>query len=222
MPKQTENSVSGVPDSSEYEQTSASGEAVEALLAAFRGEDREARSDSFSALSHLYRPLLESLTARYFAIGSSEGFFADAHTAREELMQEARIGLCRAAETYGDGHHTTFGLYAKVCIRNRMVSYLRREHGMLSVSELSVDTLDDCCIGREDCGDPGETVVSNEAFHTLYRSFHASMTDYERSVFHLYIAGASYKAIAKRLGVTEKSVDNAVCRVRRKLREAMR
>ena len=44
------------------------------------------------------------------------------------------------------------------------------------------------------------------------------LSQYERSVIQLYLGGRSYEDIAARLGSTAKSVDNALQRVRRKLR----
>ena len=45
------------------------------------------------------------------------------------------------------------------------------------------------------------------------------LTDYERQVFRLFLAGYPYSEIASLLSSHSKAVDNALQRVRRKLRK---
>ena len=56
-------------------------------------------------------------------------------------------------------------------------------------------------------------------FDVLYSAIERCLTGLERGTVSLYLAGLSYKEIAARLGISEKSVDNAMQRARRKLRE---
>ncbi|MCD8187591.1 MAG: LuxR C-terminal-related transcriptional regulator [Ruminococcus sp.] len=48
------------------------------------------------------------------------------------------------------------------------------------------------------------------------------MSPTEFSAFNFCIQGLSYRAAAEKLGITEKSVDNAMQRARRKIRALMR
>ena len=45
-----------------------------------------------------------------------------------------------------------------------------------------------------------------------------SLSDFEYSIIHRYILGKSYEEIAVELNVSVKSVDNAIQRIRRKLK----
>ena len=45
------------------------------------------------------------------------------------------------------------------------------------------------------------------------------LSKYERQVLELYLDGLSYGKIAEQLGKTEKSIDNAIQRIRKKLSE---
>lgn len=156
---------------------------------------------SFDLLCGLYDPLLSNMTAsaheRYKKFGSEY----------EDLKQEAALALYKAAMSYRiEQSDVTFGLYAKICIRNRLISAGRRlirQHGAKTAAvqkEMSA---------RLSAGRPG---ISWTPDLTVLSGF-------ERRVYDLYIKGISYARIAQMIGKPEKSVDNAIYRIRRKLRE---
>ena len=103
----------------------------------------------------------------------------------------------------------SFGLYAKVCIRNRMVSVMRRlrseKRRKLALQEQQKQITD-----RPPRRDTAELVALSEKL----------LANYERTVFLMFVEGHSYKDIANTLGVSVKSVDNAIFRAKKKLRKA--
>ena len=203
-----------------YEQDSE----ILALLRIIRGETREQqRSDAFAALCARFRPLTEHMVAKY---GQSAGGAVSSFD-RQELEEEACIALYRAALFYHAGTHATFGYFARVCIRNRLVSFLRKqkhEEQMLSF-DTSVEERDDIPYAVQadalTVGDVGDMVVRRDAFRALFDRFLDSLTAYEKQVFHRYVKGCSYKEIAGALQVPLKSVDNAVYRIRVKLKQQL-
>ena len=156
---------------------------------------------SFDELCGIYDPLLGSMTAsaheRYKKFGSEY----------EDLRQEASLALYKAAINYRiDQSDVTFGLYAKICIRNRLISAGRRlirQYGAKAAVQKELENRTP--VGRS------ETFRSAELDLTVLSGF-------ERRVYDLYAKGDSYAQIARTLGKTEKSVDNAIYRIRRKLR----
>ena len=70
-------------------------------------------------------------------------------------------------------------------------------------------------------GDVGEQVAEQDAFRAMFDRFLSNLTDYECDVFHRYVRGYSYKEIARALDVPLKSVDNAVYRIRVKLKQQL-
>lgn len=193
------------------------------LLACIRAKaDPEARSGAYAQLCEMYRPLIGAYVKRF-----SLSPFAE----ESELEQEAHIALYRAALTYEENRHTTFGLYAGICIRNRLISCLRREeaaHGMRDAHSAGEDgktarqrSALSYPVSNGGDSDPGETLAERDMFREAFDRFLASLTVFERRVFTPYIRGASYKEIAARLSVSEKSVDNAVYRIRVKLKRQL-
>ncbi len=155
---------------------------------------------AFAELSELYRPLVFSLVDSFLSS------MPPGTLGREDLIQEANIALYRAAMKFNLGQEqVTFGLFAKVCIKNRLVSTLRRQRRLAKkppkvVSEASSSAKTDLIALRRDYG-------------TL-------LTDYEKQVLALRIESYSYKEIATKLATDPKSVDNALCRIRSKIRKA--
>lgn len=169
------------------------------VKAARQGDDA-----AFATLSEQYRPLLRSMAEAYRH--RCEPLGCDF----EDLLQEASFSLYRAVMTYDTKQSkVSFGLYAKVCIRNRMVSVMRRlrseKRRKLALQEQQKQITD-----RPPRRDTAELVALSEKL----------LANYERTVFLMFVEGHSYKDIANTLGVSVKSVDNAIFRAKKKLRKA--
>ena len=63
--------------------------------------------------------------------------------------------------------------------------------------------------------------MEQEAAEVLLARIRGVLSAYENRVWSLYIAGLSASAIASRLGKDPHSVENAVYRIRQKLRRAL-
>ena len=110
---------------------------TEALLTATRNGDNAA----FALLCEKYDRLLQSATNRF-----SEGL---CESDAAEVRQEARIALFRAAQSYRCSSNVTFGLYARVCVRNALVSRYRKKKAVLcSLDDRMLDELNSI-LGQE-------------------------------------------------------------------------
>ena len=168
---------------------------------------REGNENAFEALLEAYEPLIDAMS-RSFANTAED---SESH---EDLRQEACIALYKAVQTYDvTQNEISFGLYAKLCVRNRLVSYtrkLRRREPILPLEE-RIKAQEDVTQG----------VVAEEAYMELYRRIEAVLSPYENHVWWLYLSGQTTGAIAAQLGKDERSVQNAVYRIRKKLRVAL-
>ena len=66
--------------------------------------------------------------------------------------------------------------------------------------------------------DPERILLRKERLHELYREMDLVLSKRELEIFKLFLCGLRYEQMAERLHITEKSVDNAMQRVRRKLK----
>lgn len=177
----------------------ASKNEVELVACAKGGADA-----AVSALFTQYQPLLLSMASRYLQL-------ADGAVEQEDLLQEANIAFLQAIRTYDDTQTgVTFGLYAKICIRNRLVSKLRSLPARVPPSVAQVGHTND----------PADRLIDREQYADLLERIACLLSKREMDVFRLYLLGKSYTEISKSLGITEKSVDNALFRMKAKLKKA--
>lgn len=171
------------------------------LIRKVRGGDELA----FSELLRLYDPLLSSTVSRY-------GTPAEA----EDLAQDVRLVFYNAVMKYDlEQNEVEFGFFAKVCLRNAMVSYLReRDRAVVTLP------LDEAS-GLHSPDDPGSEFIENESAQILQRLIDESLSEYERRVWQLHFEGNTPKSIAAILGRDTKSICNALCRIRAKLKAAV-
>ncbi len=175
------------------------------LIAAVRSGDEKA----FSLLLEQYAPLLTSLVSAYTVSGISP----------EEMMQEARYALYRATLSYREGG-VTFGLFAKICVRNALIALGRRVRRSVSscllCDLLSAEEREDTELGT----DALYALIHREALEELYGLAVRVLSPYEKRVFFLYAGGSLIEEIAAGLSRDVKSVRNALDRALAKLRVA--
>ena len=170
---------------------------------------------SFEGILELYSPLVRSISLdakRRFSISDSE---------YDDLLQEATIALYNSACSFDESKQVSFGLYAKICIKNRLISYIRRRENKLFGDFLGdcEDTLSDMSEAPEST--PEQLIINKESFSELNKRINDALTPFESSVFWLYLGGMSYSDIAEALSKPKKSVDNAIVRIKSKLKKLL-
>lgn len=167
--------------------------------------------DAFAELLEQYSPLISSLVDE-----TGKNYGVDE---KEDLRQEACIALFRAALAYKPNEKVTFGLYAKICIKNRLISYCRhisnKDMFVLCPPEEGEDVEDD------PSQRPDNALIDAESLDILKKKIRACLTDFEYSVFIRYAEGMERKDIARSLSVTETSVSNSLYRVKTKLKKIL-
>jgi RNA polymerase sporulation-specific sigma factor len=66
--------------------------------------------------------------------------------------------------------------------------------------------------------EPETDWIEKETFSNMKKRIFEVLSEFELEVLKLYLGGLSYKSIGEKLGKTEKSIGNALSRVRKKLR----
>ena len=127
----------------------------------------------------------------------------------EDLYQECRIVLYKAAQRYDALKSVKFSTYANVCVKNYLVSFFRK-HGS-EQAHISLDDVPQSELAAFDVYDFGD-------FFGEFDGLFKILTSFERQVFLMYIERKSYKHIAKILNKSVKSVDNAIYRIKTKLK----
>ena len=136
---------------------------------------------------------------------------------RDDLVQEGFLGVMGAVRHYRP-EAGEFAPYAIACARNSMNTASRaalsRRNGPLS----DYDPLPEDHPARDE-DQPGALVEASEFERELHCWMRTGLTEFERQAWRLSLAGYSYAEIASLLSSHSKAVDNALQRVRRKLRK---
>ncbi|MBR1866486.1 MAG: RNA polymerase sporulation sigma factor SigH [Lachnospiraceae bacterium] len=165
-----------------------------------------------------YSPLVKKSIRTLYLIG------ADA----EDLSQEGMIGLFKAIQNYREDNNASFYTFAKVCIDRQIYSAIkasnRKKHSPLNSyisfyaknGEAEAELIDNLEAGNE--SNPEHIILDRENASYFEEVLEANLSQLEKSVLPLYLDGQSYSDIAASLNKSPKSIDNAVQRIRDKVR----
>ena len=145
----------------------------------------------------------------------------------EDLIQEGMMGLLSAIRQYNAASNVPFKSYAELCINRRLYSAVKSASRLKHLPLNSGIPLDDILseeskpqsAGLSDSGrrTTEEQVLDKESEEELLLAFSRYLSVFENRVLKLFLSGQSYSEMAQETGKSEKSIDNAVQRIRRKL-----
>ncbi len=138
----------------------------------------------------------------------------------EDLMQEGLMGLLNAIISYDKEQGTKFSTYANVCITNKMITALiknnKKEISMQISSSLVENEIELNLVT------PESILIEKEKLQEIFKSISELLSEKEWKIFRLFLTGSTYEQMARQLNLPTKAVDNAMQRVRRKLKSVWR
>lgn len=168
---------------------------------------------------------------------------------REDLIQEGMIGLFKALRDYDMGRDAAFNTFASLCISRQMYTAVeaarRKKHAPLN----SYISLYDDGGSTGNFGDykgneggsdregdipdrgvmntlvslselnPEDILIDRENVRDLWETIDRILSPLERKVLDLLLTGMDYTEIARVLGRDSKSTDNAIQRIKNKLKK---
>lgn len=140
----------------------------------------------------------------------------------DDLIQEGMLGLFKAIRDYRPEKSDSFEAFAVLCISRQLYSAIqaagRLKHAPLnSYVELSPE-LGEHAEGLTEKS-PEDLLIDQENIESLRTEILKVATPLEQEILQAYLNGQSYTEIAMRLNKEPKSIDNALQRIRRKLRK---
>lgn len=153
----------------------------------------------------------------------------------EDLIQEGMIGLFKAVRDYDSGRDASFSTFADLCISRQMYTAVqaakRQKHIPLNTYISLYGTTSQQGEGEErklveelydrSGRNPEEVFLDKERVNYLENLIENELSTFEKQVLDLYMTGMSYTQIAKVLGRDEKSTDNALQRLKSKIRKLL-
>ena len=178
---------------------------------------RQGEDDITDYILEKYKPLVRKKTNAMYLIGGET----------EDLIQEGMIGLFKAIRDYKPDKDASFYHFAELCINRQLYSALEasnrkkrqplnsyislseQEHPDAVAAELLVD---------KESG-PEQTVIEQEVWEEYKKRLAQNLSRMENQVLQYYLDGNHYIQIAEMMGKSPKSIDNALQRIRQKIRQ---
>lgn len=168
-----------------------------------------------------YKNLVRSRAKAFFLAGAD----------KEDLVQEGMIGLFKAIRDFDGTKQASFHGFAEMCVKRQLITAVktatRQKHMPLNsyislsdpVFENNSDrTLVDMLAERESV-DPEEMFLRREKAEAMEAELGKKLSSLEKTVLSLYMNGMNYQEIALELSRTPKSIDNALQRIKNKIKE---
>lgn len=181
--------------------------------------NKEKNNDAMETLIKRFGPLVTRQSRSLYIIGADE----------EDLIQEGMIGLVKAVNDYKADKGASFKTFAFMCVRRQMLTAINNSNNRKNIplnhyisiygdgNGGYVSPLDEMDSGV--ITNPEDIMLARLQESDLIKVIESKLSKFEHQVLDEYLTGASYEEIGERLGKTAKSIDNAVQRIRAKLRD---
>lgn len=166
-----------------------------------------------------YKNLVCAKAKTYYLAGADE----------DDMIQEGLIGLYKAIQKFDGERFPIFKVFAVICVKHTMITAVqeasRKKHRPLN-SYISLDRNDTSedseailseSIDNSLSGNPEALLIDRESYNSVENKISKSLSSFELDVLMLYLEDRSYREIAQILKKDEKSVDNAIQRIKKKL-----
>ena len=166
-----------------------------------------------------YKNVVKMKSRAYFLIGADS----------EDIIQEGMIGLYKAIRDFQKDKNASFKVFAELCINRQIITAIktatRQKHMPLNsyvslnksaFNDDSEETYMDI-LKTVDEMNPEALLIGQENKDYIESNIGKILSDFERKVLGYYLQGKSYFEISKISGKPEKSVDNALQRVKKKI-----
>lgn len=204
-------------------ETNGTGEEEKALLLRCQAGDNEATEEMLNR----YKNMVRSKATALYLVGAD----------KEDLIQEGMIGLFKAIREYKPERNDSFSAFASLCITRQMYSAIKMSNTQKNQPLNNYVSFDLYAFAEEaepanggtniyeTIGywqrDPEESVINKENAIRVEAEVLSKLSGMERQVLSYYAAGMPYQEIAKVMQKEPKSIDNALQRIRKKLKSVL-
>ncbi len=162
-----------------------------------------------------YKPMINAQARSYF-LNSGDV---------DDLVQEGMIGVFKAITSFNG--KSSFKTYAYTCVKSNIITAIKRSNRIknkplnnyVSLSGNAESNADKTLLISDKNFDPEKNYIEMEAENELKRKIEQKLSDFEHKILILYLQGFSYYDISLKTNKKEKSIDNAIQRIRKKLTE---
>ncbi len=183
---------------------------------------RENHEEARDILYQKYQPYIQKCAYKLYPFVKSAGIEVN------DLIQEGMLGLTNAIYYYQEQKENTFYTFATTCIRRKMVSIVvgtKRLKNKILNESIPIDSVDDMgdiysleYLFGDETTNPENVLMRYEYENNIIDVAKKNLTSLESAVFELKISGFGYKEISELLEKDPKVIDNALQRIKGKLK----
>ena len=177
-------------------------------------------NEAYEYILKKYKGLVRKKCKAYYLENSSD----------DDVLQEGMIGLFFAIRDFDEAKNDSFAAFASVCIKNRLLSAVKKSTRKKDIPRKKRVSLEDTITkdsGRYTLAEnlksnrltPEEKLIADEKMASMRTRVDKILSLREKKVLGEYLKGKSYQEIADLLQMDKKSVDNAMQRIRNKIKK---
>ena len=184
---------------------------------------RQGEKEIMDYLMVKYKSMVRRKAKEMFLIGGEN----------DDLIQEGMIGLMKAVQNYDERQGNSFQSFAELCVSRQMYSAIeaskRKKHLPLNSYVSLYETGEDGSENRdvplidtirpEVDNNPEALYFGKEYTEVFIENLKVSLSSLENHVLYLHLMGTDYRTIAEILNKSPKTVDNALQRIKAKIRK---
>ncbi len=186
----------------------------------------ESDEDAKDILFMKYKYIIDIVIKRYAFSGMKYGF------EYKDLYQEALVGFSDALNSYKEDKNSSMATFITLCVDRKLQNTIRkagRIKNKFLLESLSLDHIYEeydvpLCdiISDNNDNDPLNNITKDEDFDELVLFIEKSLSSSEYEVYKLLISGLNYNEIAGVLKRSPKQIDNAIQRIKNKVKEILK
>ena len=182
---------------------------------------REGHEDIRDYLMEKHKNLVRKKARALYLIGGDN----------DDLIQEGMIGLYKAIRDFDPERGASFHTFADLCISRQLYTAVqasqRQKHQplnsyvSLSDSDNEEQTSSRASYAANDVRNrnPEELFIARENLEDMEDLIEKKLSRFEREVLRYYLSGMNYSQIADTLGKSSKATDNALQRIKKKIKQ---
>ena len=176
---------------------------------------RRGQEAAIDFICQKYKPLVRKKARSMYLAGGET----------DDLIQEGMLGLFKAIRDFAPEKQVTFYHFASLCVTRQIQKAVEASNrkknqplnAYISISDAQeaegVLTQPDAMVN------PEQLLIDTENVRQMKERVMQSLSPLERNVLELYLQGYDYRAIAGMLKRPDKGIDNAIQRIRQKVKK---
>lgn len=182
---------------------------------------KEAKAGSEEAIQEIFKSfqgIMLLKTKKYFFYGGD----------KDDVLQEAMIGLLKAINGYEADRQASFKTFAILCIKRQLITAIKSSNsGKYKILNMAINNNENSYDYNAapayssksfNFYNPEEIYLSKEKFRALKKYLKTNLSKMENEIFDYMLIEMTYMEIADKTGRDPKSVDNAIQRIKKKLK----